>query len=143
MALWKYDAYGVATVVAPLTPPSCTTGDAAVQFTLNPSETIDNFAYSYYVLAILERSTIDPNQLEKIYSLQLGYALQVSPAPSTASFDDVPTSHPWFQWIEALKASGITAGCSTSPSLFCPDAPVTRGQMAIFLSRGLGLYWPY
>ena len=32
----------------------------------------------------------------------------VSPPPATASFNDVPTSHPFFQFVEALKASGIT-----------------------------------
>ena len=38
----------------------------------------------------------------------------MSPAPATATFpNDVPTSHPFFQYIEALSASGITAGCGT------------------------------
>jgi len=63
----------------------------------------------------------------------------VSPAPATASFTDVPTSHPFFQFIEALAASGITAGCTATQ--YCPDATVTRGQMAVFLSRGLGLHF--
>ena len=35
--------------------------------------------------------------------------------------------------IEWLWAEGITVGCSDT--LFCPDAPVTRGQMASFLVR--------
>jgi len=39
-----------------------------------------------------------------------------------------------------LAASGVTAGCGGGN--FCPDAPVTRAQMATFLSRALGLYWP-
>jgi len=66
----------------------------------------------------------------------------VSPPPASASFDDVPTTHPFFQYVEALKASGITGGCSTNPPLFCPDTPLTRGQMAVFLSKALGLFWP-
>jgi hypothetical protein len=37
--------------------------------------------------------------------------------------------------IEALVAGGITNGCG--PELFCPVAPVTRGQMATFLARTL------
>jgi hypothetical protein len=64
----------------------------------------------------------------------------VSPAPVTATFGDVPTSDPAFQWIEALVASGITAGCGSGN--YCPDAPLTRRQMAVFLAKGLGLYWP-
>lgn len=66
----------------------------------------------------------------------------MSPAPLTATFpNDVPTSHPFFRFVEALAASGITAGCG--PGSFCPDQPLTRGQMAVFLTFGLGLYWPW
>lgn len=65
--------------------------------------------------------------------------LPVSPAPPTASFNDVPTSHPFFQYIEALYASGITAGCQAGPPLYCPAAALTRGQMAVFLAKALGL----
>jgi len=65
----------------------------------------------------------------------------VSPPPSTPSFADVPLDHPYFKWIEALQASGITAGCS--PENFCPNAPLTRAQMAVFLAKALGLHWPY
>jgi hypothetical protein len=65
------------------------------------------------------------------------YYLQVSPAPGTATFPDVPTSDFGFQYVEALVASGITGGCGGG--LYCPDAPVTRRQMAIFISKALGL----
>jgi spore germination protein GerM len=37
--------------------------------------------------------------------------------------------------IEAIFAAGITQGCDVDR--FCPDAPVTRGEMASFLARGL------
>lgn len=67
---------------------------------------------------------------------------QVSPAPATATFNDIPTSHPFFQFVEAINAAGIMGGCSTNPPRFCPGAQVTRGQLAVFLSRALGLYWP-
>jgi len=69
----------------------------------------------------------------------LGYTLQVSPAPQFSDFNDVPTTHPFFQFIEALYSSGITAGCGNGN--YCPDAPLTRGQMAVFLSKALGLQW--
>jgi hypothetical protein len=41
--------------------------------------------------------------------------------------------------IEAIAAAGITSGCAVSPARFCPTQPVTRGQMAAFLTRALGL----
>jgi hypothetical protein len=69
----------------------------------------------------------------------LSYQLDVSPAPGTPTFGDVPPSDPAFQYIEALVASGITAGCSGGN--YCPDAPLTRRQMAVFLAKALGLQW--
>ncbi len=41
--------------------------------------------------------------------------------------------------IRWLADSGITKGCRDAGDVFCPDDPVTRGQMAAFLVRGLGL----
>jgi hypothetical protein len=75
-----------------------------------------------------------------IVGATLGYKLQVSPAPGTATFNDVPTDHPFFQYIEALAKSGITGGCGSGN--YCPDNFITRGQMAVFLAKGLGLQFP-
>jgi S-layer family protein len=72
-------------------------------------------------------------------AVRVFYRLQVSPAPAVATFSDVPPSHDFFRFIEALARSGITAGCGGGN--FCPDAPLTRGQMAVFLSLGLGLHF--
>ncbi len=67
------------------------------------------------------------------------YNRQIAPAPATPSYVDIPATHPFFNEIEQLRKSGITLGCSSDS--FCPDSPVTRGQMAAFLSRALGLQW--
>jgi len=67
---------------------------------------------------------------------------QVSPQPITPTFNDVPADDPAFQYIEALVASGITSGCGANPPRYCPDAPLTRRQMAVFLAKALGLHWP-
>lgn len=40
---------------------------------------------------------------------------------------------------ETIYAAGITRGCSTDPLLYCPEEPVTRDQMASFLSRAFSL----
>ena len=73
--------------------------------------------------------------------VEIWWKRTVSPAPATATFNDVPTSDPAFQFVEALAASGITAGCGGGN--YCPDAGLTRRQMAVFLSKALGLHWPY
>jgi hypothetical protein len=64
------------------------------------------------------------------------------PACTTPSFGDVPCSSPFAPWIQELVARGITAGCAAG--LYCPADPVTRAQMAVFLTKtfGLTLYGP-
>jgi len=99
-------------------------------------ETVDAQRYDYTVYAI--NGAFDGTTT--VGAVRVNYHLQVSPAPGTATFGDVPTDHPFFQFVEALVASGITAGCGNGN--FCPDAPLTRGQMAVFLSKALGLHWP-
>jgi len=64
---------------------------------------------------------------------------QVSPAPATATFNDVPTGHWAFRFVEALADSGITAGCGGGS--FCPDNTLTRAEMAVFLAKALGLHY--
>ena len=56
-----------------------------------------------------------------------------APPPCTGVFADVPCSNPFAPWIEALAAEGITAGCGGGN--YCPDQPVLREQMAVFLLK--------
>ena len=43
--------------------------------------------------------------------------------------------------IDRLATAGVTLGCNPPANTkFCPDQPVTRGQMAAFLTRALDLY---
>jgi hypothetical protein len=76
----------------------------------------------------------------KVGLVRLLWHRQVSPDPVTATFLDVPVGHGQHQFVEALARAGITAGCGGGN--FCPLNPVTRGQMAVFLSLALGLHWP-
>ena len=99
---------------------------------LNP-HTIDNTFNTYFVQVKLTGTNV------RFQSVRVRYQLQVSPAPATATFNDVPTSHPFFPFVEALVLAGITSGCGGGN--YCPDNPVTRGQLAKFLSTALGLHW--
>jgi parallel beta-helix repeat protein len=54
-------------------------------------------------------------------------------------FGDVSPTSAFADAIYWLHDSGITAGCDAGGTRFCPDAPVTRGQMAAFLVRALSL----
>ena len=94
---------------------------------------IDNGNYSYHL--VFYNNIGDGS--ESIGGARIGYKLQVSPPPDFPHFGDVPPNNPFFQFVEALYQAGITGGCGGGN--FCPDTPVTRGQMAVFLSKALGL----
>jgi hypothetical protein len=68
------------------------------------------------------------------------YKLQVSAGPATATFSDVSTTSPYYKFVEALASAGIVAGCGGGN--YCPNNPVTRGQMAVFLASALGMHYP-
>ena len=56
------------------------------------------------------------------------------PPPATGTvFSDVPASNPFAPWIEQLAGFGITGGCGGGK--YCPNDPVTRAQMAVFLLK--------
>ena len=72
-----------------------------------------------------------------------------APPDCTGLFTDVPCpvtpEFPYSNFIEDLSTRGITAGCQVGPpALYCPDSPVTREQMAAFLTLtfSLVLYGP-
>ena len=111
-------------------------GCALFPLTLASPPTIDNTSGTYYVVA--QNTTFDG--ATTIAAIRVYYRLQVSPAPLTATFSDVPTTNLYFRAIEALAASGITSGCGGGN--FCPDQPVSRGELAKFLANALGLHWP-
>ncbi len=50
------------------------------------------------------------------------------------SFPDVPTSHPFYRFVENLFHNGVTGGCGGGN--YCPGNSVTRAQMAVFLLKG-------
>lgn len=100
-------------------------------------EPVTMSAADSYALQIFQDSAYDGTV--KFKAVRVYYILQVSPAPGTATFADVPVGSPLHQYVEALVAAGITAGCGGGD--FCPNTPVTRGQMAVFLAKALGLHW--
>jgi len=57
---------------------------------------------------------------------------------SHPGFLDVPPSHAFHAQIMALASHGVTQGCGDGTK-YCPDQPITRGQMAVFLARAFGL----
>ncbi len=110
-------------------------------FTPLQNLTVDNRRCGYTVRVRFASANEDcPGGQLQVRKMQLVWVRQVSPPPAAATFADVSTSHPFFQFVEALAKSGVTGGCGNGN--YCPDATLTRGQMAVFLSKALGLQWP-
>ena len=122
-----------------------TTGTGWKHITQSCSHTVDNYNHYYRFLVLLPATWKFEGSMFGGF-LNGGvvfYKLQISPAPATATFNDVGPGHWAFQSVEALAASGITQGCPDGPNLYCPDKPVSRAAMAVFLARALGLHWGY
>jgi hypothetical protein len=98
--------------------------------------TVDNKNNYYVLIGEITDQTISV----EARAVRVRYQLQVSPAPATATFADVPTDYLYFRAVEALAASGITQSCGGGN--FCPNQNVTRGEIAAFLARALGLAFP-
>ena len=81
---------------------------------------------------------IAPNDTngERTTSLKIGnQTITVTQKISAQLFDDVPPSSPFFDSIALMKTRAITAGCQATGLQYCPDLHVTRGQLAIFMTR--------
>jgi hypothetical protein len=74
-----------------------------------------------------------------VFLLLARYGAGYQPPAAQGIFQDVPPADPFARWIEKLAADGVTGGCSSNPPLYCPAAAVTRGQMAVFLTRNFNL----
>jgi hypothetical protein len=70
-----------------------------------------------------------------VFLLRAKHGVSYNPPPvgSSTGFSDVGRNHWAAAWIKQLVAEGITAGCAANT--YCPGAPVTRSQMAVFLIK--------
>ena len=87
------------------------------------------------VIAGYSDGTFRPN--EKVTRAQaammIGRALNLDGTKRSAAFSDVSDSHQASGYIASAAEAGIIKGYQNGT--FRPDETVTRGQMAIFLSR--------
>jgi Leucine-rich repeat (LRR) protein len=75
-----------------------------------------------------------------VFLLRAKYGPDYQPPAAQHIFSDVPKGSFFEPWIEQLAAEGITAGCGVG--IYCPTSPVTRAQMAVFLTRAFNLPMP-
>jgi hypothetical protein len=135
-----YDPIGGVRSLVPITSVSSSGTIGLQDISVSLDETVlyrDGTDRVYWYLS----ADMPPDTNVRLSGCRFTWNRQVSPPPGQATFGDVATNHQFFQYIEALAASGITAGCGNNN--YCPNNPVTRGQMAAFLAKALGLHWPY
>jgi hypothetical protein len=69
-----------------------------------------------------------------VFLLKAEHGPSYTPPACHGIFGDVPCPGGFaVNWIEQLSTEGITAGCGGGN--YCPDNPVTRAQMAVFLLK--------
>jgi plastocyanin len=131
-------------------PPACTGVFADVECTPNPAFAV-NWIEQIYLEGITSGCGVnalgqpiycpdDPVTRAQmaVFLLTDEHGPGYAPPPCTGIFEDVeclPTPAFAVDWIEALYIEGVTSGCELSPLQYCPDDPVSRGQMAVFLTR--------
>ena len=72
-----------------------------------------------------------------VFLLKAEHGTSYSPPAPSGTFIDVPVSYWAAAWIEQLAREGITSGCGNGA--YCPNSPVTRAQMAVFLVKTFNL----
>jgi streptogramin lyase len=103
---------------------SCATGGDCYQMTISGARPVAHWDATF-------TEAISPGAVTKSWKLHVG-----------GSFADVPQSHQFYVFIENLFHNAVTGGCAGG---YCPDNPVTRAQMAVFLLKGklsANLYTP-
>ncbi len=78
---------------------------------------------------------LDPVRRDQmaVFLLKGEHGASYVPPPCVGVFTDVPCPGPFANWIEQLKAEGVTSGCGGAS--YCPSNDNTRGQMATFLVK--------
>ena len=72
-----------------------------------------------------------------VFLLKAKHGSTYTPPPCTGVFNDVACPSTFADWIEQLAEEEITGGCGGGS--YCPLNNVTRGQMAVFITKTFGL----
>jgi subtilisin family serine protease len=59
-----------------------------------------------------------------------------TPTKVVQTFEDVPPDHWAYPYIETAYQEGYVEGCSSDPVAYCPDDPLSRAEISVFVDRG-------
>ena len=80
----------------------------------------------------------NPASMPRVAAIQTGsQAVQVLQRGTNTvqDYTDLPSTNPWFDYVEILRNAGIVTGCTATE--YCPEQPINRLDMAMFLVRGI------
>jgi hypothetical protein len=74
-----------------------------------------------------------------VFLLRAKHGAAYTPPAASHYFADLPVAGKEWQeaWVDQFYSEGITSGCNTNPLIYCPEKPVTRAAMAVFILRAL------
>jgi hypothetical protein len=74
-----------------------------------------------------------------VFLLRAKYGAGYAPPAAAHTFADLPVAGKEWQeaWVDQFYLEGITTGCGTGPLIYCPENPVTRAAMAVFILRAV------
>jgi hypothetical protein len=98
-----------------------------------PQATVDGLTYAMTVNANQPPGYSQP----VLYTLMRSGVMSPTQTPAPPPPTPTPGPDPAALYIEALYACEITAGCGNGN--FCPDRPMTRREVAVWLVKAMGL----
>lgn len=71
--------------------------------------------------------------------LNYGASTNTFPYPPSPYYSDVQPGHTFYNYIQKLRELqiAIEGGCPGNSSVFCPDAPMKRGETSYFMVQGI------
>ncbi len=116
-------------VAGPLTVPA-NSGCGPFEVTITPPVAITDGAHW-----VVDVETGAGDNTTSFSGVKLTYDLAGFNFAPTPYFADVPASSPIFPFVQKMFELGVTAGCGGG--LYCPNSPVTRGQMSVFIVKSV------
>lgn len=107
-------------VGAPSPPPSVSIGGSALTGVSVANATKITGFTSSHAAGVAYLKVTNPNQESDLRANAFVY-----------DFADVPAGHPYHDDVVAITRNRVTSGCGSNS--FCPESPITRAQMAVFL----------
>jgi hypothetical protein len=107
------------------------------RITLTDDRSPNRLLYSYLQTDPIPTpvSSISPSQTPFAFPTPTPTPSEIPPGDDQ-TFEDVPPDYWAYPYIETAYREGYVAGCSSEPMAYCPDDPLSRAEISVFVDRG-------